>query len=191
MAKNVSEDFRQSMAELWREVQSMRKEHAEMKRELEELRTVATSANEAAVKQRKRAARQAVLQDDIERMRELSTSSTDLIEQELLRQPTQAPMVEIQPPNQYLHQQMVKRYKENAIPTITKVKIEVNSNREDKRKELGRSWLEQQVKESVERKQRQELDTKINQLKANQIASNKGSRFGLNQNTWSSPFDDF
>lgn len=191
MPKNLSQDFKLSMAELHREVQSLRKENIQMRKEMDELRKLATSANDAAVNQRKKATRNAVLQGDKARMKELSAGATDLMEQELLRQVDEPPaFIPVNTVNPHLFQGMLDRFQAGE-PMATQIKIHVQEEPTTKVHDLYSQLARNQQKLKADAEVAREVAAHRARLEHKQKLESDGMKLGIRSELWATPLDDF
>ena len=185
----VSLDFARALAEIREEVKSLKKENETLRSELQEVRKMASSANDRAITQRKRTTQQAVLEGNKDRMRELSASSTDLAEHELLRMSTAEP-VQFQPlqgVNQELLQGMLNAYEAGSLKPVA-VTVEVNEPPSNVHK-LYQQMRRNQSASKQMALAKQQMQEHMRLMAAKAAKENDGMKLGSRSERWAGPFD--
>ena len=190
--KEASRDFKESMAFLHREVMALKRENAAIKQELEQLRSIAVSANDAAVKQRKQATANAIIQGDRRKLQNLSDTSTDITEQELLSmfQPQDVQITSIPAPNPALLKAMIASSQtEGAFPSVG-LEIEVHPTRQEKLTTAYNSMQERQAQINELRRRAALMQERAQQQRLAKDYMDRGKRMLNRSDRWLTPMDN-
>ena len=183
---SVSLDFQDALREIRYQLISLTKENQELKRELAEVRKIATQAQHASVSQRRAVTMQAIAAQDDERMRHLAITSTDPQEAELLRlmQPD-AELVVAQvntPPEQV--EALLANFR-NAPASLPAVRTETQ---EPTRKQRGRALYESMARNDERRAEELALAEHTSRmrdrLRQEEVWQKSGRKFGLSEREW-------
>ena len=183
---SVSLDFQDALREIRYQLVALTRENQELKRELADVRKLATEAQHASVSQRKAVTMQAIAAQDDERMRHLAITSTSPQEAELLRlmQPNEE-MVVAQvntPPEQV--QALLANFRNSSAP-LPAVRTETQ---EPTRKQRGKALYESMARNDerrVEQNAIAEHSTRMRErLRQQEVWQNSGRKFGLSEREW-------
>lgn len=181
----VSTDFAAALREIRQHIEVLTRENIALKQELQEVRKIATNAQDASVTQRRALTMQAIAQQDPEHMRQLAITSTNPTEVELLRlfmptEPLAQQQLNVSP--ELINSLMANlrsappsppKAPAPAVPTV---------------KDWGLAIYEQMQQDAIQQKERRDQQLKVKAMKdritAKQTMNETGVRFGLNEDEW-------
>lgn len=181
----VSTDFAAALREIRQHIDVLTRENIALKRELAEVRKIATNAQDASVTQRRALTMQAIAQQDPAHMRQLAITSTNPIESELLRlfMPTEAIAQEPLNVSPELVNTMLANLR-SAPPLPPPPPAPVVPTTKAKGLALYEQMQQDAAYQKSQRAEQSKLQAMQEQIRAKQAMKENGTRFGLSEDEW-------
>ena len=183
---NVSQDFKDALREIRYQLDALTRENVELRKEVAEVRKLATDAEHASVSQRRAVTMQAIAAQDSERMRHLAITSTDPTEAELLRM--MEPGDGLTPPSLNMPPEITNALLANFRSSPPPQLVVQPEGPVTTRKTQGQAVYESMARHAEARGKEAAVNAQVQLMRQQQLAEqaqrDTGRRFGLSETEW-------